>query len=137
MQERIHVGRKLKKTGWIIVGLCFVLLYSCPVKKFLILQFDKSAKPVTSTSHFINRGATNSIKIEFLRRNDNTYKILSAQDKLPASFIPLLPQLDLLLAVLMEMAGTFLLFAGFRSVRMVPVTFSSSLLYLRWLRLRI
>lgn len=51
-----------------MLGLCFVLLYSCPVKKFLIIYFDKSHSTENASSQFLKNTSLQNVKIAYLRR---------------------------------------------------------------------
>jgi len=65
---------KFRQLAWLFLGLCFVVLYSCPVKKFLLFQFDKTSPPGAGSSHFRKNLSFQSAKIVYLYRNSAGYK---------------------------------------------------------------
>lgn len=65
--------KKFGQITWLMLGLCFVLLYSCPVKKFLILYFDKTHSEENASAHFMKAHSAQSVKIVYLRRDSFGY----------------------------------------------------------------
>jgi hypothetical protein len=72
------VKTKFRRLAWLFLGLCFVVLYSCPVKKFLLFQFDKTCPPGAGSSHFRKNLSFQSPKIVYLNRNSTGYKTVAA-----------------------------------------------------------
>ena len=61
-----------------MLGVCFVLLYSCPVKKFLIICLDKIQPPDTATAQFMKACSAPGVKIAFLHKDATVYAVPSA-----------------------------------------------------------
>jgi hypothetical protein len=79
--------KKFGQITWLMLGLCFVLLYSCPVKKFLILYFDKTHSEENASAHFMKAHSAQSVKIVYLHRDASVYAALSSA----RPFRPLFP----------------------------------------------
>ena len=59
---------QLKKLTWLALGLCFVLLYSCPVKKYLLLHFGKARADESATCQFQKDATGHCERIAYLKR---------------------------------------------------------------------
>jgi hypothetical protein len=79
--------KKFGQITWLMLGLCFVLLYSCPVKKFLILYFDKTHSEENASAHYMKAHSAQSVKIVYLHRDASVYTALSSA----RPFRPLFP----------------------------------------------
>ena len=60
---------RFRQSTWLTLGLCFVLLYSCPVKKFILLQFGKTDPAMTAAAQFKKNLSLQGVKIVYLNRN--------------------------------------------------------------------
>jgi hypothetical protein len=79
--------KKFGQITWLMLGLCFVLLYSCPVKKFLILYFDKTHSEENASAHYMKAHSAQSVKIVYLHRDASVYTAISSA----RPFRPLFP----------------------------------------------
>src|ERR1700743_753000 len=68
MQDLLQAKKKFGQLTWLGLGLCFVLLYSCPVKKFLIIFFDKPHAAKSASGLFLNNTSLQNVKIAYLKR---------------------------------------------------------------------
>ena len=59
---------QFKKLTWLILGLCFVLLYSCPVKKYLLLKLAGARATESATTQFERDFSSHGERIVYLRR---------------------------------------------------------------------
>jgi len=59
---------QIRKLTWLILGLCFVLLYSCPVKKYLLLHYGKARAEASATAQFQRDATGHCERIAYLRR---------------------------------------------------------------------
>ena len=59
---------QIKKLTWLVLGLCFVLLYSCPVKKYLLLTYGKARADESATCSFQRDATGHCERIAYLRR---------------------------------------------------------------------
>ena len=59
---------QIKKLTWLTLGLCFVLLYSCPVKKYILLTYGKARAIESATCQFQKDVTGHSERIAYLRR---------------------------------------------------------------------
>ena len=59
---------QIKKLTWLVLGLCFVLLYSCPVKKYLLLTYGKARAAESATCSFQRDATGHCERIAYLRR---------------------------------------------------------------------
>jgi hypothetical protein len=59
---------QVKKLTWLTLGFCFVLLYSCPVKKYLLLTYGKARADESATCQFQKDVTGHSERIAYLRR---------------------------------------------------------------------
>jgi len=75
MQGFKQAKKKFGQVTWLIMGLCFVLLYSCPVKKFLILYFDKSQPAESASAQFMKAHSAVSVKIVYLHKDPASYTL--------------------------------------------------------------
>jgi hypothetical protein len=57
--------------------VCFVLLYSCPVKKFLIICLDKIQPPDNATAQFMKACSAPGVKIAYLHKDAAVYAVPS------------------------------------------------------------
>jgi hypothetical protein len=86
--------KKCRQISWLMLGVCFVLLYSCPVKKFLIICLDKIQPPDNTTAQFMKAYSAPGIKISYLHKDATVYTVPSAgrsvrpTDPSSISFIP-------------------------------------------------
>ncbi len=72
MSRLIQTKIQLKKLLLLVLGLCFVLLYSCPVKKYLLLTLGKARAAQTETCEFQKSLSSHSERIVYLRRQSAT-----------------------------------------------------------------
>ncbi len=128
---------KLRQFTWLSLGLCFAILYSCPVKKFLIVHFDKVNVPVSASSHFDKNSSSRNTKIAYLNRNNFSYKILGSAASVKPPFIP---DWTPFLSTLLLLLGLSPLFVKLRALAKTAnrnATEGSTPLYLQLLRLQI
>ena len=59
---------QVKKLTWLMLGLCFVLLYSCPVKKYLLLTYGGARAAESANCEFQRDVSGHSERIAYLRR---------------------------------------------------------------------
>jgi hypothetical protein len=59
---------QIKKLTWLVLGLCFVLLYSCPVKKYLLLTYGKARAAESATCQFQRDATGHCERIAYLQR---------------------------------------------------------------------
>ena len=59
---------QIKRLTWLVLGLCFVLLYSCPVKKYLLLTYGKARAEESATCQFQRDATGHCERIAYLRR---------------------------------------------------------------------
>jgi hypothetical protein len=59
---------QFKKLSWLLLAACFVLLYSCPVKKYLLLTFGNGRATETQSLQFQKDVYSHTEKIVYLRR---------------------------------------------------------------------
>jgi hypothetical protein len=59
---------QIKKLSWLLLAACFVLLYSCPVKKYLLLTFGNGRAAETQSLQFQKDVYSHTEKIVYLRR---------------------------------------------------------------------
>jgi hypothetical protein len=94
MERLIQAKIQLKKLLLLVLGLCFVLLYSCPVKKYLLLTFGKARAAQTEACEFQKSLSSHSEKIVYLRRQSAKPIVVAASRALR----PVKPALTLLTA---------------------------------------
>jgi hypothetical protein len=70
--------KKCRQISWLVLGVCFVLLYSCPVKKFLILCLDKIQPAENATAQFTKGYSAPGVKISYLHKDATVYTVPSA-----------------------------------------------------------
>jgi hypothetical protein len=70
--------KKCRQISWLMLGVCFVLLYSCPVKKFLIICLDKIQPPDNTTAQFMKAYSAPGVKISYLHKDAAVYAVPSA-----------------------------------------------------------
>ena len=63
---QIHI--QIKKLSWLLLAGSFVLLYSCPVKKYLLLTFGNGRATETQSPQFQRDVYSHAEKIVYLRR---------------------------------------------------------------------
>ena len=59
---------QIKKLSWLLLAGSFVLLYSCPVKKYLLLTFGNGRATETQSPQFQKDVYSHAEKIVYLRR---------------------------------------------------------------------
>ncbi len=59
---------QIKKLSWLLLAGSFVLLYSCPVKKYLLLTFGNGRATETQSPQFQRDVSSHAEKIVYLRR---------------------------------------------------------------------
>jgi hypothetical protein len=59
---------QIKKLSWLLLGFCFVVLYSCPVKKYLLLTFGNGRASESQAVQFEKDVYSHVEKIVYLRR---------------------------------------------------------------------
>jgi hypothetical protein len=59
---------QIKKLTWLTLGFCFVFLYSCPVKKYLLLHYGKARADESATCQFQKDVTFHCERIVYLRR---------------------------------------------------------------------
>jgi hypothetical protein len=59
---------QVKKLTWLTLGLCFALLYSCPVKKYLLLTYGNARAAESATCQFQKDVTGHCERIAYLRR---------------------------------------------------------------------
>jgi hypothetical protein len=69
---------KCRQISWLMLGVCFVLLYSCPVKKFLIICLDKIQPAENTTAQFTKGYSAPGIRISYLHKDATVYAVPSA-----------------------------------------------------------
>src|SRR5580658_4086742 len=69
---------QLKKLSWLLLGFCFVVLYSCPVKKYLLLTFGNGRATESQTVQFQKDVYSHAEKIVYLRRQSVKSNIVIA-----------------------------------------------------------
>jgi hypothetical protein len=125
---------KFKQISWLVLGVCFVLLYSCPVKKFLILCLDKIEPGDNATAQFTKGYSAPGVKISYLHKDATVYTVPSAgrsvrpTDPSSISFIP---------AIYIQLETDGLLQAGGQSLSGVCAALGGPPRYLHLLRLQI
>ena len=61
-----------------MLGVCFVLLYSCPVKKFFIICLDKIHPADNATAQFMKAYSAPGVTISYLHKDATVYAVPSA-----------------------------------------------------------
>jgi len=61
-----------------MLGIFFVLLYSCPVKKFIILYLDKTQPGESATAQFMKAYSVSGGKIAYLHKDASVYTVAAA-----------------------------------------------------------
>jgi hypothetical protein len=59
---------QVKKLTWLTLGICFVLLYSCPVKKYFLLTYGKARADESATCQFQKDVTGHCEHIAYMRR---------------------------------------------------------------------
>ena len=59
---------QIKKLTWLTLGFCFVFLYSCPVKKYLLLTYGKARADESANCQFQKDVTFHGERIVYLRR---------------------------------------------------------------------
>src|SRR6185437_4915396 len=59
---------QFKKLTWLLLGLCFLLLYSCPVKKYLLLHFGMARADESAICQFQTDATGHCERIAYLKR---------------------------------------------------------------------
>jgi hypothetical protein len=126
--------KKCRQISWLMLGICFVLLYSCPVKKFLILCIEKVQPSESDAAQFMKAYSAPGVKISYLHKDATVYTVPSAgrsvrpTDPFSISFIP---------AMHIQPAADGLLKAGGLSLSGGCAALGGPPRYLQLLRLRI
>jgi hypothetical protein len=122
------------RVTWILLGVCFVLLYSCPVKKFLILHFAKTHPAQGTEAEFIKAHSAADVRIAYLHKDTSVYTVPSTR----RSFRPVDPSSFPFRPFLYSLAGEEnLLQANGHLLAENRTTVYGPLRYLQLLRLRI
>jgi hypothetical protein len=80
---------QFKKLSWLLLAGCFVLLYSCPVKKYLLMTFGNGRATETQSLQFQKDVYSHTEKIVYLRRQSaKTVIIISGQVVRPVTSSP-------------------------------------------------
>lgn len=102
MYRSTQARKKFGQISWLMLGVCFVLLYSCPVKKFLILCFDKTQPAENATAQLMRAYSAPGVKIAYLNKDVSVYAVTSSGRSIrpndPSSF-PFQPALHSLMGV--------------------------------------
>ncbi len=75
MKALVHNSKKGFRLGWLIIGVLFVVFYSCPVKKFVISHFDSTSS--SAASSFVKHSPPVSVKITPIERNTHAWSAIS------------------------------------------------------------
>jgi hypothetical protein len=59
---------QIKKLTWLTLGLCFALLYSCPVKRYLLLTYGNARAEESATCQFQKDVTVHCERVVYLRR---------------------------------------------------------------------
>src|ERR1700761_8452905 len=78
MYRSIQARKKVGRISWIILGIFFVLLYSCPVKKFIILYIDKTEPSGSPAAEFLKAYSVSGAKIAYLHKDACLYTVAPA-----------------------------------------------------------
>jgi hypothetical protein len=82
---------QFKKLSWLLLAGCFVLLYSCPVKKYLLMTFGNGRATETGSLQFQKDVYSHTEKIVYLRRQcAKTVTIITGQVVRPV-LLPVFP----------------------------------------------
>jgi hypothetical protein len=91
MYRSTQAKKKFRQITWLVLGVCFVLLYSCPVKKFLIICLDKIPPADNATAQFMKAYSAPGVKISYLHKDATVYAVPSAGRSVrpidPSSFL--------------------------------------------------
>jgi hypothetical protein len=134
MYRSTQAKKKFRQITWLVLGVCFVLLYSCPVKKFLIICLDKIPPADNATAQFMKAYSAPGVKISYLHKDATVYAVPSAGRSVrpidPSSF-PFLP------AMYSRPGSDSMLQLCARSLSDMRVAIGGPPRYLQLLRLRI
>jgi hypothetical protein len=83
--------KKCRQVSWLVLGVCFVLLYSCPVKKFLIICLDKIQPPDNATAQFMKAYSAPGVKISYLHKDATVPSAGRSVRPIDPSSFPFLP----------------------------------------------
>jgi hypothetical protein len=75
MYRSSQAKKKFGQITWLMLGIFFVLLYSCPVKKFIILYLDKTPAGESSTAQFMKAHSVSAAKIAYLHKDACIYTV--------------------------------------------------------------
>jgi hypothetical protein len=75
MYRSSQAKKKFGQITWLMLGIFFVLLYSCPVKKFIILYLDKTQPGERPTAQFTNAHFVSAAKIAYLHKDACVYTV--------------------------------------------------------------
>jgi hypothetical protein len=59
---------QIKKLTWLTLGLCFALLYSCPVKRYLLLTYGNARAEESATCQYQKDVTVHCERVVYLRR---------------------------------------------------------------------
>jgi hypothetical protein len=75
MYRSTQAKKKFGQITWLMLGVFFVLLYSCPVKKFIILCLDKAQPGESANAQFMMAHAVSAAKIAYLHKDACVYAV--------------------------------------------------------------
>jgi hypothetical protein len=75
MYRSSQAKKKFGQITWLMLGIFFVLLYSCPVKKFIILYLDKMHPGQSATAQFTKAYSVSGEKIAYLHKDACVYTV--------------------------------------------------------------
>jgi hypothetical protein len=75
MYRSSQAKKKFGQITWLMLGIFFVLLYSCPVKKFIILVLDKTQPGESANAQFMKAYSVSGGKIAYLHKDACVYTV--------------------------------------------------------------
>jgi hypothetical protein len=75
MYRSSQTKKRFGQITWLMLGVFFVLLYSCPVKKFIILYLDKTHPGQSATAQFTKAYSVSGEKIAYLHKDASVYTV--------------------------------------------------------------
>jgi hypothetical protein len=75
MYRSSQTKKKFGQITWLMLGIFFVLLYSCPVKKFIILYLDRTQPGAGATAQFMKAHSVSGEKIAYLHKDASAYTV--------------------------------------------------------------
>jgi hypothetical protein len=67
MQGLTLTKNTCRRLTWLSVGLCFVLLYSCPVRKYVLIRQHASVSNSTAKIIYLGRRGAKTVAFESVR----------------------------------------------------------------------